>query len=567
MQIMQVIHKKTIVALLLSICIFAAFIRIYRIDSAPRGATVDEIHFGYLAYSIGETGNDEHGVHLPLIFKGFGDDKLPLQTYILVPIVKFFGLNNTTVRIPSIVAGLMLILVMYALVRELGMSRSAGIFTAMIVAISPWSFFLSRFGYESNLGLLLFSASLYFSLRGLREKKLGWMIASSVLLGLTWYAYIAFRPVSVLFAALTSYLYLRNGQKPRRQAIIIISVFILMIVPLLLPRNVGSNATRFKQVGILSDPGLSLEVNEDRTFCVENLPREVCYFTFNKPFLALRKLSARYLYSLGPDFLFLEGEKDQGMMTVKGFAQLYLVLLPFYILGISSLITEKKTKLIMTRDAILIIGLLISPIPAALVGDAQKVRISVLLPFVLIAIAIGFDISLNYARKKVGELKSIIFLVFVVLVIFTEALIYFTSWFGVHTSKNSQIYQSYVPEIVNFITSHPKSKINIVPFYSDPIMFFAYYSKFDPLVYQREAILGDVEDSGFQHTVELGRITAYSYSIETFSCSIDQGKKGYYVTDQELTQATEVGKIMSDNGVDTLVRMYSSISSEKLDCN
>ena len=65
----------------------------------------DEAALGYNAYSILETGRDEYGQILPIIFKSFGDYKPGFYVYLTLPFIKVFGLNELSVRLPSIILG------------------------------------------------------------------------------------------------------------------------------------------------------------------------------------------------------------------------------------------------------------------------------------------------------------------------------------------------------------------------------------------------------------------------------------------------------------------------------
>ena len=65
----------------------------------------DEAALGYNAYSISQTLRDEYGQFMPLIFKSFGDYKPGLYVYLAVPFVTIFGLNEISVRLPSIILG------------------------------------------------------------------------------------------------------------------------------------------------------------------------------------------------------------------------------------------------------------------------------------------------------------------------------------------------------------------------------------------------------------------------------------------------------------------------------
>jgi len=453
-------------------------------------------------------------------------------------------------------AGIGIVLITYLLAGELALKSSTRLFAALVAAISPWSFFLSRFGFESNLGLVLFMFALLSMFIAIRTKKNVWAAVSMIALGLTWYAYIAYRPVSLLLAIVFATFFALKVKKSVSKLAIFLLAFGLIVLPLVLPSTVGTNTTRLEQVGILSDPGLAMRVNENRSFCVTRFPKFLCYAAYNKPVMALDRLVSRYFTALSPNFLFLSGETEPGMMTVQGFAQFQSVLLPLYLIGLA-VIFLGRSKLTGIQKTIIILGLLASPVPAAFVGDPQIVRLSVLYPFILIIIAIGFDYFLSLvSSRKNKKLLSILFISLTVAVVLFQSALYFISWFGIQTTKNSQYYQSYVPELVEFIENKPEARVNIVPFFSDPIMFYAYYSKYDPNLYQSQAILGELERSGFQHTVELGRISAKNYPIEAFICSLKEGQEGYYITDINLSGYKEDKAIFTDNGVDKLVRFY-----------
>src|SRR5258708_39046069 len=92
-------------AIIFLILFVALALRTYKIDINPPGLTPDEASLGYNAYSILKTGRDEYGTILPVIFKSFGDYKPGLYVYLAVPAVATFGLNETAVRLPRVIAG------------------------------------------------------------------------------------------------------------------------------------------------------------------------------------------------------------------------------------------------------------------------------------------------------------------------------------------------------------------------------------------------------------------------------------------------------------------------------
>src|SRR5437762_2879939 len=101
------------------ILFIAIFLRLFKLPSVPPGANRDEASIGYTAYSLLKTGRDEYARLLPLSFQSFGDWKLPLYIYTTVPFVAVLGTNELAIRLPSALAGIATVVVVYFLVIEL----------------------------------------------------------------------------------------------------------------------------------------------------------------------------------------------------------------------------------------------------------------------------------------------------------------------------------------------------------------------------------------------------------------------------------------------------------------
>lgn len=94
---------------LATIFILASLLRFSWLGEIPPSLYSDEAGQGYNAYSILKTGRDEHGEFLPVSLRSFGDWKPPLPTFLMIPFILGLGLNETAVRLPSAVLGLMTI--------------------------------------------------------------------------------------------------------------------------------------------------------------------------------------------------------------------------------------------------------------------------------------------------------------------------------------------------------------------------------------------------------------------------------------------------------------------------
>ncbi|NCN82822.1 MAG: glycosyltransferase family 39 protein [Candidatus Pacebacteria bacterium] len=555
---------------LLTIILLAFSIRIFLLSTAPSGALVDEAHFGFIAKSLLETGRDEHGVLFPLIFKGFGDDKLPAMAYFMTPFVKIFGLSIFSIRFPSVLIGVCIVLAIYALLRELRFSKNLSLFGAFVTAISPWTFVLSRFGFESNLALLFFIIGLIFFFRFQTRKSLSAAVWAAVFFGATWYAYIAYRPVTVIFAVLLALLLWRTGEiaKLRKLFLVFFLVLGLSVLPLFLPGAVKSNATRLKQVGIFYDPGLVMQVDENRTFCAMKFSRLICDAAFNKPVVLFTSLLDRWSYMLSPQYLATQGELDQPVLNSAGFGQFFPVAYALLVLGLFAIfvITIQGKGSSLTYS--ILIGLLVSPIPALLVGQPQRVRLSVLYPFALISIVYGLRYLFTLVQKPIWQ--RILSTLIVFSLIFYTGL-YLTDFWSVHTTKREASYESYLPRLFSYLKQYPIDDENIEivfkPFFSDPLMFYAFYTDIDPRLYQSLAGLGELESSGFQHTVRLGNMRVEnSPDIIALGCDGRARQKQILLVTDRPEQAPELHKEKSSNDVHTYLYVYDAtgaITSEQ----
>jgi hypothetical protein len=110
--------KKSLMAILA----LGLILRLVSLSELPYGFTPDEASFGYDAYSIIQTGRDQWGERLPLVFKSFGDYKAPFYTYLSIPSVYFFGLNKFVVGLPNVLFGTLAIYSTYLITKELATS-------------------------------------------------------------------------------------------------------------------------------------------------------------------------------------------------------------------------------------------------------------------------------------------------------------------------------------------------------------------------------------------------------------------------------------------------------------
>src|SRR3989344_5927543 len=183
------------------ILFFAFLVRFYQIADYPACFNPDEVGQGYAAYSILKTGKDEWGESFPLAPRSYGDYRSPLYTYLTVPSVAVFGLNEFAVRFPNVIVGTITVFMIYFLARKLFSNKilqspttnhqSLPLVSALLLATSPWHISLSRGAFEPNLPVLLIPLGIWLFLEGIEKPR--HMVASALVFGISLFSYYSAR--------------------------------------------------------------------------------------------------------------------------------------------------------------------------------------------------------------------------------------------------------------------------------------------------------------------------------------------------------------------------------------
>lgn len=169
---------KTPILSFITILLLATILRFYQLAQVPHGMTWDEAAIGYNGYAILTTRRDEWLARLPASFQSFGDYKAPLAIYLNGFFTLIFGMNLWAVRFPFAVSGVMAVLGMMLLTKEIlekykivkeekvtVYSLIAGTF----LAFSPWHLHFSRAGFESGMSLTFLIWGSYFLFRFFKD--------------------------------------------------------------------------------------------------------------------------------------------------------------------------------------------------------------------------------------------------------------------------------------------------------------------------------------------------------------------------------------------------------------
>jgi 4-amino-4-deoxy-L-arabinose transferase-like glycosyltransferase len=562
-------NKKKILLCLLLLIVISFSIRIYKVDTAPSGVSPDEASWGYNAYSILETGKDEHGVSYPIIFQAFGDQKLPLYIYSLVPSIRAFGLNNFSIRLPAAIVGTLVTLAIFFFLMKFGFSTETSFIGAFITATSPWQIILSRiFGYDSNLGLLFFILGLLFSFMVYKKSRLLYAILSGICFGLTLYSYVAFRLISPVILLSFILIYMRNVKLfDLKRAMLLVS-FLVVICPLIFLSFAGKGNVRLNQASSTTNSGVALNINENRYFCNQTLPKLLCYINSNKVVAYSRNYLSRYMYVFSPDYIFISGEKDDNFLNVENFGLLSIILLPFYLLGLLYLWNRIITKSLTKNELFLIVGLMVAPLPAILVDMPQKVRISALFPFYIILILYGVSQAKDFVKKFINEKVYYVGLI-LLLIIFN--IFFMINFLAVHVNKYDVVYGDYIPKLMQYLNQQDKKTQIYIASIDEGIEYYAYVNKVDPSIFQKKVIREKPDAIGFAQATDLENIHVTKSDIYQIYCESKMNKThSLYVTKVDYQQKLgHAKKIISlRNGTFKMAFVYdmNEINNKDIKC-
>lgn len=502
--------KKKNVAIIL-ILFVASFLRLWKLNSIPPHLTSDEAALGYNAYSILKTGRDEYGEYLPIIFKSFGDYKPGFYIYLTIPFVFLLGLNEFSVRLPSALAGILAVWLVYQLVisTQLLIAKKEdrkesnliinhqllAIVASLLLALSPWHIHFSRGAWEANLSLTLTLFGIIFFLKSLQKPK--FLYISTVFFSLTFLTYQGAKlstliVISVLIVSFWKEVKLLLYNK---SVIFIFATLLSLIIisPIILSFFSGKTG-RLKIFSIFS---YARPENYLQSFLEEGGEKvgSLNYYLFHSEVLNFtRGIMGRWFNHFSGRFLFFEGDYQNPRHSAPYQGMLLLFDLILILPGFMYLFKNKSNFSIF-----IFLWLILAPLPAALSRDqVHAVRsLNLVIPLVLVS---SFGFSSLFIRIKTFSRHSIRAASFAVFVLgFFASLIYYFDAYFIHLLRHySKFWNWGYKEIVETITPIQENykEIKVQQSFAQPYIYFLFYQKYDPVKYQEQAKLIESEYKG-----------------------------------------------------------------------
>jgi 4-amino-4-deoxy-L-arabinose transferase-like glycosyltransferase len=477
---------------LILVLLLASVLRIYRIDTLP-ALNPDEAALGYNAYSLLQTGKDEHGVSWPLHFRSFGDYKPGGYVYLAMPFIKTIGLTPLAIRLPNVILSLATIYIFYQLVLLLSTSHPLALSSAFILSVSPWHIHFSRGAWESSVALFFMTFGIYLFYKYIYSAKTKYFLFSLISFVASLYVYHSARivaPLICLFLFTSNFKFLISHLK----SIIFPFLFAAVIaVPVLVSFLSSGGAARFGGVGLTADYGPIARseelLNQHGNTLLSNR------IIHNKRVLYAISWAQKYVSHFDLNFLLLKGDEVPRSKS-PDMGQLHLIELPLLIFGIIYLLKNQNTK----KLALLSLSLLfISPLASSLTFQAPSALRA--LPMVIpLSVFIGaglfriIDLTKSYRPHNL----------FIITVLYIFSIFYFVDAYFVHAPQRyPYAWNTGFSSLMPFIDSQ-KSKYDQIYFtstYDQPYILYLFFTKYPPQKIQSQIHLTPPDKYGFS-TVE-----------------------------------------------------------------
>lgn len=477
--------------LLLLILVIAILFRFVGLTKSPPALNWDEASIGYNAYSILKTGRDEWGKNFPLSFQAFGEQKLPGMIYASIPGIAIFGLNELGVRVTPALIGVLSVYFLYLLAKKLFSSETLGLWSAALLAISPWAIHFSRASFEAGLAMFLMIVSLYFLVDANEHPRNYWWSAISAILAV--YTYNSARillPVLLLY-----YLYnkvIKFSSKTKTTLIKVILVGVVLCLPIASELIKSEGRVRWGTLSIASQKSFLDDIAESRGYTTlpSILPRlfqnKVTHYTY--------KFFMNYISTFSTEFLFLKGSNNT-QRSVQGMGLLYLFELPLLVVGLTTLLSKKNKHNLALR--LILPWLLLAPIPSALTIDApSSVRTLSLLPALLLIESLGVQSAIIWFKNNNFIFKTLV----IAFILWNISYFGYKLWFVYPVKYASDWAYGYKQAYAWVFSNYDEmDNIYITSKYGEPHIFALFYGQIDPATYHSYDIKYSTDPLGWVH--------------------------------------------------------------------
>lgn len=511
---------------LIVIILVAIVLRFYQLGNIPIELNRDEASLGYTAYSLLETGREEHGVAWPINIESFGDWKLPAYVYSLIPFIKIFGLKSWVIKLPSTLAGIGIVILSSVITwiftdkwKDKNRRIILSTLVASMVTISPWNIHMSHMAYEANLAMFFMMISVVLFLLSLQNKtKTVLLIPSAIFFGLTFFSYHSYQIFTPLFVLSLAWIYWKDVKNilEKNKKISIASILVGAFFTIaLLTTSLSANKTKFSGLSIF-DKTSYLETMEINRSFFENRNSLLAKLYTNTFSLIANQAQKNIADIYSSKFLFFEGG-THGSHDIPGTGKMHPIAFVFILIAIYQFLTFWQKKKLKKWHKIVLVWLLIATIaPFITFEAAHTIRFSpALFPLELLS-AYGLFIlleklfikNINKNKSVINSIYKLIICGIIFLVLFYSTLNFLLTYFIVAPRRDLNKQNWQMKRLVELINQKSQyyDIVSMPGTQWSPYIYFLLFNKTDPQTLSDDLEFYKPDNEGFKHVKRLGKI-------------------------------------------------------------
>jgi len=500
---------------MIAIIVLAIFLRFYQLGNIPLELNRDEASLGYTAYSILNSGMEEHGVKWPINIESFGDWKLPAYVYTLIPFIKVFGLANWVVKLPSALAGVGIVIlsgvVTWLFTSEWKNKKSRIKLTSLVslmIAISPWNIHMSHMAYEANLAMFFMLSGVSLLLVALQNKsKQFLLIPSAILFGLTFFSYHSYQIFTPLLVLAILFIYKKSTTEilSKNKPVTFISILIagLFTVSLILT-SFSANKTKFSGLSIFDTKSYITYMGENRGY-FKNRDSLLAKIHSNNFGFIFNQAQRNIADIFSAKFLLFEGG-THGSHDIPGTGKMYPVELIFVMIALYRFLVAWQKKELQKWHKIILAWIGVAVIaPFITFEAAHSIRFSPALFGLEFLSAFGLFILLTKLSKKTWVKLFSSLLIFVLIYSFITFL---ATYFIVAPKRDIDKQNWQMKRLVQLVNDRydQYDVISMPGTEWSPYIYFLYFNQTNPMTLNKDLVFLPADHEGFKHVKSLGKI-------------------------------------------------------------
>ncbi len=318
-----------------------------------------------------------------------------------------------------------------------------------------------------------------------------------------------------------------------------ILILIILVLPVLSESLSRNGLRRAAQVSVFTNS------NEDVAAYVKTANEsgfsQLSKIFYNRRYVFLRKVIDNYFIHFGPRFLFISGDGN-GRHGAVGLGLLYIWELPFMLIGILSILKiQNKLK------NIVFIWFALAPIPAALsLPSPHALRDLNVLPMPQLFVAMGIFTVISLLGNK----RRFLFIVSLIFVILFFAFRYLFIYYVVTAKVKSSDWADGYKQLANYVFTKEAAydKVVISGHYWEPYIYFLFYKKYDPKIYQEHGtsygfgkyVFGGTSWDKDKNSLELGHVNLKEFAKTSGRLLVVLSEEEYNAQQNNVSKLTEI---------------------------